>query len=138
MGRCAAVTAVSGLSRNSTLRLAAIAVLPSSSATTAGSPTRSRSWSLSRWAIDESRVPSRTASSYRPSSTSPTRACNRFADSCACVRNASASARTVSSSRTTACISVRSRSVSTAPTGLPSTSAGLRLTNKTRSAATCN
>src|SRR5258708_3072045 len=77
----------------------------------------------------------RTASSSRPSSMSPPTTCSLFENSWAWARNACASSRTVSSSRNTPSSSVRSRSVTTAPTSEPRIVTGRRFTTSVRSRA---
>ena len=62
--------------------------------------------------------------------------CMRLENSCACARIASVRPRTLSSSRTSASSSVRSRSVTTAPRSRPSRRTDIRLAISTRSPLT--
>ena len=72
-----------------------------------------------------------TASSVRPISISDTTVCSRFAASWFCERSDSVRPRTTSSSPVTACRSVWSRRVTTAPTSRPAQVAGEALTTST-------
>lgn len=109
-------------------RSAAIADLPTSRADNSGSLTRSATCSAeARWASATSPTKS-TASSYRPSSSSPSRVCSRLACSWSWARSASSSPCVLSSSRPSRSSSVRSRRVATAP---PSP-VGIRLATSTR------
>ena len=76
-----------------------------------------------------------TASCPRPSSMSETVVCSRLSASCAWARNESVRPRTMSSSPVTACSSVWSRRVTTAPTSRPAQLAGAELTRRTWSPA---
>ena len=97
-------------------RSAASAVLPSSRAARTGSWTAPTTWSVSTCASLSSSVAKSTACSARPISIRDTTVCSRLAASWFCARSDSVSPRTRSSSPVTAWSSVRSRSVTTAPT----------------------
>src|SRR6266568_482863 len=113
-----------------TPRSAATACLASSSAATNGLPIRSR--------VDRASSPCRalissmnaSACAWSPSSIRPARVCTRLANSCCWARNASVSPRTLSSSRSTPTSSVRSRTVTTAPSSRPCRRIGIRLTTR--------
>ena len=117
-------------------RSAASADLPSSSAATTGSPTAPTTRSVSIWATFSSSVTKSIASSVRPISMRETTVCSRLAASWVCARSDSVRPRTMSSSPVTACSSVWSRRVTTAPTSLPSQKAALELATRTWSPVT--
>ncbi len=130
-GRCVSSVTVSSMPRSS-----AWAVLPSSSATSAGSPTALDSRSTSCCDSSSSLVANLTASSARPISTIVTMVCSLLAASCACDRNVSVSTFSELSSPSAPCNSVRSRMVTTSASRGPS-STWERLTTSTRSSVTC-
>src|SRR3954468_1984765 len=127
---------VSSVTVNSMPRSSACAVLPSSSATRAGSPTALESRSTNCCDSSSSLVANVTASSARPISTIVTMVCSLLTASCACDRSVSVSTLSELSSPSAPCNSVRSRMVTTSESrGASSTSD--RLTTSTRSSVTC-
>ena len=129
-GRCVSSVIVSAMPRSS-----ACAVLPSSSATSAGSPTSCDSRSTSRWDRANSSVANRTASSGRPISTIVITVCSLLAASCAWARSESVRTCSELSSPRAPCNSVRSRTVTTSECAESATCE--RLTTSTRSSVTC-
>lgn len=119
---------VPGAMRSETPRSADTVALPTRSAASSGSWTRSVTCSaVARWTPTTS-VTNSIASSCISSSSRPRRVCSRLACSWSWARSASIRPRVESSSRPRCSSSVRSRRVATAP---PS-SVGIRLASRTR------